>query len=259
MNPKKRKSFILEKVKREKSVYIDDLSKILNISPQSIRKDVNNLCRQGLLRREYGGATIPTNRENISYTNRQMLHFSEKNIIAKMIAKKIPDNSSLFFSIGTTPEIIAKALVKHKNLKIFTNNLNVALACCENTTFKITILGGEIRSKHHDILGFDIEKFFNSYFVDYGIFGVGAIEKDGTLLDFTQDELRARNAIKTNSKEVFLAADFSKFERVAYIRGGNITDVNSFFCDRKPPEFICSMLSKQKTPYFYPNSHENLQ
>ena len=128
---------------------------------------------------------------------------------------------SLFFSIGTTPEIIAKELINHTNLKIFTNNINVALVCCENPTFEIVLHGGVIRNKHRDILGNDIENFFSSYSVDYGIYGVGAIEEDGSLLDFTHEEVQAREAINKYSKKVFLAADFSKFDRKAFIRGGN--------------------------------------
>ncbi|WP_419768777.1 DeoR/GlpR family DNA-binding transcription regulator [Arcobacter sp.] len=251
MKPKERQAYILEKVRQEKSATVEKLSKIFSVSVQSIRKDINFLCEEGLLRRIYGGVEMALQKDNISYDNRKIIHYDEKKIIARLIAKQIPNNSSLFFSIGTTPEIIAKELINHKNLKIFTNNLNVALVCCENSSFEVTLHGGLLRNKHRDIVGNDIEKFFSSYSVDFGIYGVGAIEENGSLLDFTQEECQAREAISKSSKKVFLVADYSKFERNAYIRSGNISNVNSIFCDKKPPKNICKLLEKNSVEINY--------
>ena len=251
MKPKERQAYILEKVRQEKSATVEKLSKIFSVSVQSIRKDINFLCEEGLLRRIYGGVEMALQKDNISYDSRKIIHYDEKKIIARLIAKQIPNNSSLFFSIGTTPEIIAKELINHKNLKIFTNNLNVALVCCENSSFEITLHGGLLRNKHRDIVGNDIEKFFSSYSVDFGIYGVGAIEDDGSLLDFTQEECQAREAISKSSKKVFLVADYSKFERNAYIRSGNISNVDSIFCDKKPPKNICKLLEKNSVEINY--------
>jgi DeoR family transcriptional regulator, glycerol-3-phosphate regulon repressor len=258
MKPKERQAYILEKVRQEKSATVENLSKIFSVSVQSIRKDINFLCEEGLLRRIYGGVEMALQKDNISYDSRKIIHYDEKKIIAKLIAKQIPNNSSLFFSIGTTPEIIAKELINHKNLKIFTNNLNVALVCCENSSFEVTLHGGLLRNKHRDIVGNDIEKFFSSYSVDFGIYGVGAIEDDGSLLDFTQEECQAREAISKSSKKVFLVADYSKFERNAYIRSGNISNVDSIFCDKKPPKNICKLLEKNSVEINYEKNRGNI-
>ncbi len=252
MKPKERRAYILEKTRQEKFASIDDLSKKFSVSVQIIRKDVNILCESGYLKRVRGGVKMPVGNDNISYDNRRIIHFDAKKQIAKMVAKEIPDGSSLFFSIGTTPEIVAKELIKHKNLKIFTNNINVALVCCANESFEIILLGGKVRNKHRDILGKDIEDFFSSYHVDFGIFGVGAIEKDGTLLDFTQDELLARETIKRCSKKAFLVADYSKFNRKAYIKGGKIKEIDSFFCDQIPPKSIFKIIESNNIELFLP-------
>ena len=252
MKVNERRAYILEKTRQEKFASIESLSAIFSVSVQIIRKDVNALCELGYLKRVRGGVEMPTNKENISYDNRKIIHYDAKKQIAKMVAKEIPDGASLFFSIGTTPEIVAKELLKHKNLKIFTNNLNVALVCCENESFEITLLGGKVRNKHRDILGKNIEEFFSSYHVDFGIFGVGAIEKDGVLLDFTEDELLARETIKRCSRKAFLVADYSKFDRKAYIKGGDIKEIDSFFCDQIPPKPIFEMIKAHHINLFLP-------
>jgi DeoR family glycerol-3-phosphate regulon repressor len=251
MKPKERKAYIIEKVRQENFASVENLSKIFNVSVQSIRKDINDLCKNGLLRRIYGGVEVPTSTDNTSYENRKVMHYDAKKSIAKEVAKLIPNNSSLFFSIGTTPEIIAKELKNHQDLKVFTNNINVALVCSHNPTFEVTLHGGKIRNKHLDILESGSEEFFNSFSVDFGIFGVGAIREDGSLLDFTKEEVLARESIVKNSKEVFLVADYSKFSRKAYIRGGDLKQITHFFCDQKPIENISKLLKEYKIKSIY--------
>lgn len=251
MKPNERRDYILEKVRKEKFASVDKLSSIFNVSVQSIRKDINILCKDGLLRRIYGGVEIPSTNDNLSYESRKILRYDEKRKIAQEIVKHIPNDSSIYISIGTTPEIVAQFLLEHEDLKIFTNNINVALVCSKNPSFEIVLHGGYIRNKHLDILGNDVEKFFSSYSVDFGIFGVGAISKDGSLLDFTKEEVLARQTIKQHSKKSFLIADYSKFERNAHVRGDHIKNVDAFFCDQEPPKEIVKILNDNKIELFF--------
>jgi DeoR family glycerol-3-phosphate regulon repressor len=252
MNPTERQAYILEHVMQEEFASIEELASYFQLSEQTLRKDVNELCKEGLLRRCYGGVELPSKRINTSYEARKILHLNEKKTIASMVAEQIHDGASLFISIGTTPEVVARALLKHQNLKIFTNNLHVALVCSENPSFEVTLFGGKVRNQYGDILGHEIESFFSAYHVDYGLFGVGAIGNDGTLLDFTEEEMRAREAIARSSEKVFLVADSSKFSRKAYVKGGNITQVGAFFCDQEPPEHLSLLAQKNGVELYFP-------
>jgi len=252
VKPKERMAYILEKVREDGYASVEELSKLFGVSRQIIRKDINQLSKTGPVNRVYGGIEAKNTKENISYDSRKVIHYNEKRRIAKLVSKFIPNNSSLFFSIGTTPEIVALELLKHKNLKIFTNNLNVALSCCTNETFEINILGGKVRNRHKDVFSKDSEKFFDSFSVDFGIFGVGAIENDGTLLDFSLDELSIRKSIQNSSRRVCLVADSSKYDRKAFVKGGNITEVDAFFTDKTPPKNIVSLLEESGTEIFFP-------
>lgn len=244
MKPKERQAYILEKVREKNFISINDLTSLFNVSVQSIRKDANALYNQGLVRRVHGGLEIVSKMDNISYDRRQIINYEAKKSIAKLVAKEIPHNSSIYFSIGTTPQMVAQELTNHQNLTVFTNNVNVALSLCENSSCTITLHGGVVRNKHRDILGKGMETFFSSNEVDFGIFGVGAIGEDGSLYDFTAKEVKARETIKEHSKRVFLVADSSKFTRSAYIQSGKICDANTFFCDKKPPQPLYQMLKQ---------------
>ncbi|MGS6558986.1 DeoR/GlpR family transcriptional regulator, partial [Escherichia coli] len=77
----------------------------------------------------------------------------EKERIARKVAEQIPNGSTLFIDIGTTPEAVAHALLNHSNLRIVTNNLNVANTLMVKEDFRIILAGGELRSRDGGIIG----------------------------------------------------------------------------------------------------------
>ncbi|WP_404379592.1 DeoR/GlpR family DNA-binding transcription regulator [Caenispirillum salinarum] len=231
--PQERRARIAEQVRQAGFASIESLATHFAVTEQTVRRDVNALCDQGVLRRRHGGVELPIERENLPYENRKVLNLAEKRAIAAMVAARIPDGASLFFSIGTTPELVAQALCDHSHLRVFTNNLNVAAACCGNPTFEVTIVGGRLRNRYRDVVGHEVNQFFSQYKVDFGVFGVGGIDSEGGLLDFAEEEVRAREAILANSRRSILIADHTKFGRNAVVRGGSITDVD-LFCTNRP-------------------------
>lgn len=220
---------------------VENLSQTFGVTRQTIRRDLKVLSDQGIARRKHGGVERLVLTKNQAYTSRQILNVSAKQRIAAAVARQVPDGATLSFSIGTTPELVAQALLQHQNLRIITNNLNIAMVMAENSSFEITIAGGRMRNDDRDILGTGAETLFSSYKVDIGIFGVAGVDEDGTLLDFHEDEVQTRQIIRNNCRRSFLVLDFSKFSRKAHVRGGSIGEVNRIFCDRKPPEPIAEL------------------
>ncbi|WP_417804801.1 DeoR/GlpR family DNA-binding transcription regulator [Thalassospira lucentensis] len=253
--PTERQAGIVELVRADGFRTIEQLAERFDVTPQTIRRDVNALCDEGLLRRRHGGVEPALEHENIAYRARKVLNVNEKRKIAALVARQIPDDASLFFSIGTTPELVASALLQHRNLRVFTNNLNVAYVAATNDSFDVTLIGGRLRNRDRDVLGPDVEAFFNSYKVDYGIFGVGGIESDGSLLDFDEQEVRARSAILNNARQNYLVADHTKFGRNAVVRGGSITQVTAFFTDCPPPDHITQMINKAGVDLYTPDAN----
>ena len=188
------------------------------MTPQTIRRDVNLLCEARLLRRLHGGAELLSGAENLPYDTRRITHFESKRRIAERVRALVPNHSSLFIGIGTTLEQVALALADHDDLLVVTNNLNAAMAFSVNRSHRIMIAGGKLRLPDRDLLGEDVEALFAGYKVDYGIFGVGGIDEDGTLLDFDPAEVRAREALMANCRLRVLVADATKFGRNATVR-----------------------------------------
>jgi len=224
-------------------ITIDHLAAQFEVTPQTIRRDINILSREGLIHRYHGGAGLPPSTENVAYTQRKVLCLKAKEEIARMVAACIPDHASLFINIGTTTEEIAKMLCGHERLRVITNSLNVASIMAGNEHFEIIVAGGLVRPRDGGIVGPLTIDFIQQFRVDFGIIGISGIDMDGTLLDFDYREVRAARAIIENSRKVFLAADHTKFGRNAMVRLGDIGEIDALFTDRRPSESLIEAMS----------------
>ncbi|TDV24016.1 DeoR family transcriptional regulator [Paraburkholderia caballeronis] len=230
-----RQQELIEWVQREGFVTIDDLASHFDVTPQTVRRDVNQLADQGLLRRYHGGATLPTSSENVSYTARQRMFHEEKRRIATLVASYIPDQASLFINLGTTTEEVARALGHHRGLRVITNNLNVANMMSGYPECEVLITGGIVRPWDKGIVGELAIDFIRQFKVDYAIIGTSAIEADGTLRDFDTREVRVAEAIIEHARLVYLVADHSKFGRPALVRQGHLNQIHALFTDKPLP------------------------
>ena len=230
-----RRSVILDLAQRHGRVMVDQLADELGVSTHTVRRDLNALCEQTKLRRLHGGAEFVDGSANMPYGARSVLHFEGKTRIARIVAGMVPDGATVFISIGTTPALAARALAGREALTVITNNLNAAMALSENSTNRIILPGGEMRLPDRDFLSAEAIELFAAYRADFGIFGVGGIDTDGSLLDFHEPEVRARERIRANSRRAILVADHSKFGRRAAAVGGTLDEADEIVLDRRPP------------------------
>jgi len=238
-----RQSKIVDLVRVQGFASIDTLAQNFMVTPQTIRRDINDLSKKGVVQRYHGGAGLPSSIENVEYTTRKMFSLAGKIQIARMVARHIPNEASLFLDIGTTTEEVAKALLDHDRLRIITNNLNIAVILSENERFEVIVTGGVVRGRDRGLTGEATIDFIRQFKIDYGIISVSGIDADGTLLDFDYHEIRVGQAIIENSRKVFLVADHTKFGRQAMVRLCNIRDVHALFTDRMPPDAMYEMLT----------------
>jgi DeoR family glycerol-3-phosphate regulon repressor len=231
-------------------ITIEALAREFGVTPQTVRRDINTLSGLNLIQRFHGGAGAASSTENVAYSERKIMCYREKQMIAQMVARQIPDHASLFINIGTTTEAVAQALSGHKRLRVITNNLNVASIMSTNENFEVIIAGGLVRHRDGGIIGEATIDFIQQFRVDYGIIGISGIDIDGTLLDFDYREVRAARAIIDNSRKVFLAADYSKFGRNAMVRLGNIAEIDALFTDQPPPSALVEVLTNADVQLF---------
>jgi DeoR family glycerol-3-phosphate regulon repressor len=230
-----RRREILGRAKIDGFVTVERLAELLEVSPQTIRRDITALCAAGFLRRYHGGASLVSNSRNSQYASRQASVRDGKALIAKMAAYRIPDGSSVFIDIGTTAAAVAQELLETKSdLRIVTTSLNVAMMMASGRNFEVTIVGGQVRLNDLGVFGESAIEALGQYKVDFGVIGISGIDSDGTLLDFDHREVRIARVAIANSRTVFLVADHTKFGRPAMVKLAPLSAVNVLFLDRMP-------------------------
>jgi DeoR family glycerol-3-phosphate regulon repressor len=226
-----RQTEILNTARATGRVMVDDLVRRFEVSAQTIRKDLNDLCDHRLLTRIHGGAIVASGVENLAYEARRFVAAEEKRAIGIAAAAQIPNGSSLFINIGTTTEEVASALTAHEDLLVITNNLNVAMMLYRHPRIEVIVAGGTVRRSDGAVIGSTAIGLIGQFKVDYAIIGASAIDEEGALLDFDYREVQAAQAIMANARSVMLVADSTKLRRTAAVRIAHISQVQTFVTD----------------------------
>ncbi|WP_340620070.1 DeoR/GlpR family transcriptional regulator [Xenorhabdus siamensis] len=244
MKQTQRHDAIIELVRLQGYVSTEELVEHFDVSPQTIRRDLNELADKNKIQRHHGGAALPSSSVNTAYHDRKIMWSDEKARIARQVATQIPNGATLFIDIGTTPEAVAHALINHRDLRIVTNNLNVATLLMGKEDFRLILAGGEVRSRDGGIIGEATLDFISQFRLDFGILGISGIDSDGSLLEFDYHEVRTKRAIIENSRCVMLVADHSKFGRSAMVNLGNMNLIDFLFTDKAPPSNIQKIIEQ---------------
>ncbi len=234
LNP--RQLAMLAAVREHGSLRTEALAERFDTTLQTVRRDVARLTEAGVLERFHGGVrAIDSHSRNTAYTERQRSHAQAKQRIARTVAAAIPPGSSLFMNIGTTVEAVARELLHHQGLRVVTNNLHVAQTLSANPQCEVVIAGGTVRHEDLGVVGEAALGFIEQFKVDIGLIGISGIDADGTLRDFDMREVMVARAIVAQSRQVWLAADASKFGRPAMIEMASLRAVHTLYTDL-PPE-----------------------
>lgn len=230
-----RQNDMLTMARADGRVSVDDLAAAFDVTPQTIRRDLNELCQRGLLTRVHGGAMPANGTVNVAYDERRNMALEEKARIGAAAAAMIPENCSLILNIGTTTEQVARALYDHRDLVVITNNINVANILSGSAGQELILAGGVVRHSDGGIVGEAAVDFIRQFKVDWAVIGASALDEDGAILDFDYREVSVARAIVANARKVILVADHHKFERTAPVRICGLDRIDAFVTDRPPP------------------------
>lgn len=235
MNITDRQNDILAAARRQGRVVVESLAEVFQVTPQTIRRDINDLCKRGLLTRVHGGAMPANSISNVGYEDRRVLFAQEKAMIGAAAAARIPENTAVTLNIGTTTEQVARALYSHRGLVVITNNLNVVNILSGSPAKELILAGGVVRQSDGGIIGEAAVDFMRQFRVDSAVIGASALDEDGAVLDYDYREVLVARAIIENARRTILVADHQKFERSAPVRICDLASIDMFVTDRMPP------------------------
>jgi DeoR family transcriptional regulator, glycerol-3-phosphate regulon repressor len=244
----RRQTEILALAREIGRVGVDDLATRFTVTPQTIRRDLADLCGQRALTRVHGGAIVASGAQNLAYEARRLVSQPHKRLIGEAAARLITPNSSLFITIGTTTEEVARALGGHAlgghaGLLVITNNLHVATELHGQRGIEVVVAGGVVRRADGGIVGAATVDMLSGFRVDTAVIGTSAIDADGTLLDFDLREVRVMRAVIGHARRVMLVSDSSKFARSAPVQVAHLSEVDVLVTDRldDPAAELCRL------------------
>ncbi len=238
---------ILEIARRDGRVTVEGLAEHFGVTLQTIRRDLSDLAEAGRLDRVHGGAMLPSGTSNIGYEDRRSLNLAAKTAIAAACARDIPENASVFLNIGTSTEAVARELLRHRNLMVVTNNMNVSNILAENAECQVIVAGGVLRRSDGGLVGNLTTQAIQQFKFDLAVIGCSALDDEGDLLDFDIQEVGVSQSIIRQSRRTLLVADHSKFQRTAPARIASLREIDSFYTDRPLPEALAKACAEWKT------------
>ena len=213
-----RQQQILARLKQHGEIQIDNLAREFSITTQTVRRDVNQLCEQGLARRVHGGISLPATLANATYGVRSALEHPVKNAIAKAAANNIPDGSTIMLGIGTTISQLARHLRAKSSLRVVTNNIQAAKNLEGCSSIQVYLSGGRFRHDHQDLVGTAALDCFNQFEADISIVGCSSVNEQLFVMEHETCEADISQCLLKNARQKWLLADASKWSRFASVK-----------------------------------------
>lgn len=246
MNISERHEIILNKLKDNGRVNVQELSEELSVSEVTIRKDLRLLEDKNLLFRTHGGATLSnpyTSDRPVS--EKAKIQAQEKKAIAQEAVKLIGDNDSIILASGTTVSALATEITSNHRLTIITSSLDVSLQLSGRENIEITQLGGQLRPSSNSVVGPYAEQFLDNITCGILYLGVDGIDLDYGLTTTNLMEASLNQRFIEISQYTVVLADHTKFGKRGFGRICTINCIQHIITDSGTPKSIIQELEKK--------------
>lgn len=203
---------ILSELTRRGSLSVEAMAAMFQVSEATIRRDLHELDRKGLLRRTHGGATL-VERDELPYQSKVTAFLAEKRRIGALAASLLQPGQLIFCSGGTTVTQAVKAL-RGMPLTVVTNAINIALELASAEKTEVVLTGGSLRSCSYETVGHVAERTIRQFVADVALLGVDGLTVQDGLMTFSPTEAFVNRIFIEQAREVWVVADHSKLGKV---------------------------------------------
>ncbi|MCX7720046.1 MAG: DeoR/GlpR family DNA-binding transcription regulator [Dictyoglomus thermophilum] len=246
MLPEERRTKILELLEKERGVKVSDLVKIFNVTGATIRRDLETLEKEGLLKRTHGGAVLPHSFSfEPLYITKKRQNLKEKQAIGKVAAELINDGESVFIETGSTTLQIAKN-IKHKHdVTVITNSIEVARELLSARGVEVILTGGLLRKETVALIGPLAERVLKEFRVDKVFLGISGIIPSKGMYTASIAEAQIKKLIIEMGREIIGVSDHSKFGKECFAFVAPTKAMNKIIVDEKVPTHYIDELKNQ--------------
>lgn len=232
-----RRKEILAKLREEKKVLVGSLSKCYKVTEETIRRDLDLLEQNGVAKKTYGGAILVDElKEDLPYNIRKQTNIKEKKKIAELVSNIIQDGEHIMLDASSTALYIAKSIRDKENLTIITNSLEVMFELSDKGGWRILSTGGVMKEGALALVGPQTEKMIDNFHVDKAVISCKGMDRKIGITDSNEADVEIKKRMIKSAKEVILVVDSGKFDKISFVKMGDLSNIDYVVTDENPSE-----------------------
>ncbi|MDF2613196.1 MAG: DeoR/GlpR transcriptional regulator [Clostridia bacterium] len=237
-----RQKYITEIVEREKSVKVIELSKLFEVTEETIRRDLEKIEKLGILKRTYGGAIFINGTikdvEDTPFSMRVNENISSKQKIAIAVADMLYDGEVVMLDPSTTCLEVAKNIDKNKRLTVITNSISILSELSSHEELNVVSTGGTLRKRSLSLIGPTAKDNIKNYYADKAVISCKGVDLQRGAMDTNELEVEIKKAMIGCAKEIILAVDSTKMQKISMHKLIEVSKINYLVVDQElPPEW----------------------
>ncbi|MFD5325803.1 DeoR/GlpR family DNA-binding transcription regulator [Streptomyces sp. NPDC127092] len=245
---------LLDALSERGSIEVGEAATLLDVSPATVRRDLEELARQQLLTRTRGGAVLSGVTYDLPLRYKTARKADEKQRIARAAAALVPPGAVVGLNGGTTTSEVARELATRPDLAehaaataltIVTNAVNIANELAVRPYVKTVVTGGVARPQSYELTGPLAAAVLQGLSLDYAILGVNAVDPGFGASTHDEGEASANRAMAERADRVVVVADSTKLGRRAFARVCTITEIDVLVTDHDAPDELVEQLTSQ--------------
>lgn len=240
-----RQALIVERVNSDGFVTIETLARDLDVSAQTVRREIIRLDEIGLIQRFHGGAGRRGSGARLTYEAKRSLDVELKRRIGEAMAARVKDGEALFLDVGTTAEATAQALSGRRGLTVVTPGTTVGRILSEGSDATVILTGGRLVGADLCMVGPVALSAIGQYRFDWAIIACSGIEESGAVLDFDADKIALKRQALARARQKALIAGSSKFRRSALMHLADLDAFDILVTDEPPDASIVRLIEER--------------
>jgi len=235
-----RKAYILSMLDSMGKVKVTLLSEELQVTPETIRRYLEELEKEKRIKRVYGGAIKISGGDEMPYADRTIHNIDAKKKIGESAASLVCDDELIVIDVGTTTLQMAQHILHRKNLVVVTSSfaaLKELIQYKNSDTFsgRIIFIGGDINSRQMTVSGTLAEDFIENLYADKAFISVAGFSLEGGLTSYDLNECTLTRKILHHAGQNIVLADHSKIGCRNHYKIGDLSAVDKIICDVPAP------------------------
>lgn len=232
-----RKTTIMESLEKEEKVQVRILANILQVSDETIRRDLDRLEKEGFLKKVYGGAVkTKIHSWELPFDEKTMINRNEKQAICKAAASLVEDGDIIMIGNGTTPLDMVPFLAEKKDITLITHSVPVMLGAMDVFKGRVIFIGGEIERNQKYTSGPLSERMLELLRANKAFICAGGISTLNGITDYDISGSSISRKMMERAEEVIVLADNTKFGKTTFAHMCSLTDASKVITDQNCPK-----------------------